>query len=75
MNRHWLRLTAIVAQREIRQRGRSRAFAVTTIVLLLVVAAGVTIPAIVAHNASRSGSAWWAARSPRPAGSSERQAD
>ena len=51
MNRRWLRLTAIVAQREIRQRGRSRAFAVTTIVLLLVVAAGVTIPAIVAHNA------------------------
>ena len=50
MNRQWLRLTAIVAQREIRQRGRSRAFAVTTIVLLLVVAAGVTIPAIVARN-------------------------
>jgi ABC-2 type transport system permease protein len=50
VNRQWLRLTAIVAQREIRQRGRSRAFAVTTIVLLLVVAAGVTIPAIVARN-------------------------
>ena len=49
-NRRWLRLTAIVAQREIRQRGRSRAFAVSTIVLLLVVAAGVTIPAILAHN-------------------------
>ena len=47
----WLRLTAIVAEREIRQRGRSRAFAVSTIVLLLVVAAGVTIPAILAHNA------------------------
>jgi ABC-2 type transport system permease protein len=50
VNRRWLRLTAIVAQREIRQRGRSRAFAVSTIVLLLVVAAGVTIPAILAHN-------------------------
>ena len=50
MSRQWLRLTGIVAQREIRQRGRSRAFAVTTIVLLLVVAAGVTIPAIVARN-------------------------
>ena len=50
MNRRWLRLTAIVAEREIRQRGRSRAFAVSTIVLLLVVAAGVTIPAILAHN-------------------------
>src|SRR5436190_13299195 len=51
MDRRWLRLTAIVAQREIRQRARSRAFAVSTIVLLLVVAAGVTIPAILAHNA------------------------
>ena len=51
MNRRWLRLTAIVAEREIRQRGRSRAFAVSTIVLLLVVAAGVTIPAILAHSA------------------------
>ncbi len=50
MNRRWFRLTAIVAQREIRQRGRSRAFAVSTIVLLLVVAAGVAIPAIVAKN-------------------------
>jgi ABC-2 type transport system permease protein len=51
VNRRWLRLTAIVAEREIRQRGRSRAFAVSTIVLLLVVAAGVTIPAILAHHA------------------------
>ena len=50
-NRRWLRLTAIVAEREIRQRGRSRAFAVSTIVLLLVVAAGVAIPAILAHHA------------------------
>jgi ABC-2 type transport system permease protein len=51
VNRRWFRLTAIIAQREIRQRGRSRAFAVSTIVLLLVVAAGVAIPAIVADNA------------------------
>ena len=51
MNRRWLRLTAIVAEREIRQRGRSRAFMVSTIVLLLVVAASVTIPAILAHSA------------------------
>jgi ABC-type Na+ efflux pump permease subunit len=51
LDRRWLRLTAIVAQREIRQRGRSRAFAVSTVVLLLVVAAGVTIPAILARNA------------------------
>ena len=51
MNSRWLRLTAIVAEREIRQRGRSRAFAVSTIVLLLVVAAAVVIPAILAHTA------------------------
>ena len=38
MNKRWIRLTAIVAEREVRQRGRSRAFAVSTIVLLLVVA-------------------------------------
>ena len=50
-SRKWIRLTAIVAEREIRQRGRSRAFAVSTIVLLLVVAAAVVIPAIVAHTA------------------------
>ena len=51
MHRRWLRLTAIVAEREIRQRGRSRAFAVSTVVLLLVVAAGVAIPAILASHA------------------------
>jgi ABC-2 type transport system permease protein len=51
VKRRWFRLTAIIAQREIRQRGRSRAFAVSTIVLLLVVAAGVTIPAILASSA------------------------
>ena len=51
INRRWLRLTAIVAEREIRQRGRSRAFAVSTAVLLLVVAAGVAIPAILANHA------------------------
>jgi ABC-2 type transport system permease protein len=50
VNRRWIRLTAIVAEREIRQRARSRAFAVSTIVLLLVVGAAVTIPAILAHN-------------------------
>ena len=50
MNKRWWRMTARVAQREVRQRGRSRAFTVSTIVLLLVVAAGVAIPAIVARN-------------------------
>jgi ABC-2 type transport system permease protein len=51
LSRNWIRLTAIVAEREIRQRARSRAFAVSTIVLLLVVAAAVVIPAILAHTA------------------------
>jgi ABC-2 type transport system permease protein len=46
----WWKKTALVAERELRQRGRSRAFAVSTVVLLLVVAAGVAIPAIVAHR-------------------------
>jgi ABC-2 type transport system permease protein len=46
----WWKKTALVAERELRQRGRSRAFTVSTIVLLLVVAAGVVIPAIVAHR-------------------------
>ncbi len=55
VNRRWLRLTAIVAEREFRQRGASRAFAVSTIVLLLVVGAGVTIPAILAHHANLTG--------------------
>ena len=50
MSKRWWRMTALVAEREVRQRGRSRAFAVSTIVLLLVVAAGVAIPAIVAHS-------------------------
>jgi len=44
MSSRWLRLTTIVAEREIRQRGRSRAFGVSTIVLLLVVAAAVILP-------------------------------
>ena len=35
MSSRWIRLTTIVAEREIRQRGRSRAFLVSTIVLLL----------------------------------------
>jgi len=65
VNRRWLRLTAIVAEREFRQRGASRAFAVSTIVLLLVVGAGVTIPAILAHHAKPQRSASWAARPPR----------
>ena len=50
VNKRWWRMTALIAEREVRQRGRSRAFAVSTIVLLLVVAAAVAIPAIVAHH-------------------------
>jgi ABC-2 type transport system permease protein len=43
-------MTALVAEREVRQRGRSRAFAASTVILLLAVAAGVAIPAILAHR-------------------------
>jgi ABC-2 type transport system permease protein len=50
VNRRWLRLTAVVAQRELRQRGKSRAFVVSTVILLLAVAATVAIPAILAHQ-------------------------
>jgi ABC-2 type transport system permease protein len=43
-------MTGLVAQREIRTRGRSRAYTVTSILLLLIVAAGVGIPALLAHQ-------------------------
>jgi ABC-2 type transport system permease protein len=48
--RHWWQLTWLVAQREVRQRGRSKAYAITSAILLLVIAAGVVIPVIVAHG-------------------------
>lgn len=48
--RRWVRVTAIVAGREVRQRGRSKAFVASTLILMLAVTAGVTIPAILAHQ-------------------------
>ncbi len=47
---NWWQKTWLVAQRETRTRGRSRAYRVTTLILLLAVAASVTIPAILARN-------------------------
>lgn len=45
--KRWLQLTWLIAWREVRQGGRSRAFRIVTIVLVLAVAAGVIIPAAV----------------------------
>lgn len=53
MNRSWWQKTWLVAARELRTRGRSRAYAVTTVILLLVIAAGVVIPAIVSHSSNK----------------------
>jgi ABC-2 type transport system permease protein len=50
MSRRWWNITWLVAQRELRTRGRSRAYAVTTVILLLVIAASVVIPAILARS-------------------------
>jgi len=51
MNQRALRMTWLVARRELQQRGRTRVFAISTIILLLAVALGVALPAILAHNA------------------------
>jgi ABC-2 type transport system permease protein len=44
-------MTWLVARRELRTRGRTRVFAISTIVLLLAVALGVALPAILSRNA------------------------
>ena len=44
-------MTGLVAGRELRTRGRTRVFAISTIVLVLAVALGVALPAILARNA------------------------
>jgi ABC-2 type transport system permease protein len=51
MNQRALRMTWLVARRELQQRGRTRIFAISTIILLLAVALGVALPAILSHNA------------------------
>lgn len=50
MSHRWLRVTWLVIQRELRQRGRSRGFAISTAILVLIVGAGVAIPAVLAHG-------------------------
>ncbi|HLK02658.1 MAG TPA: ABC transporter permease [Streptosporangiaceae bacterium] len=54
MNRSWWRTTRVIAGRELRTRGRSRAFAVTTAILLIAVAAAVVIPALLAGKSKPS---------------------
>jgi ABC-2 type transport system permease protein len=51
MTQRALRMTLLVARRELRQRGRTRIFAISTIILLLAVALGVALPAILSRNA------------------------
>ena len=50
MTRRGLRMTWLVALRELRQRGRSRVFAIGTVVVLLAVALGVALPAILSRG-------------------------
>jgi ABC-2 type transport system permease protein len=51
VNRRGFQMTWLVARRELWQRGRSRAFVISTVVLLLAVALGVALPAILSRNA------------------------
>ena len=44
-------MTWLVARRELRQRGRSRAFAISTVVLMVAVALAVALPAILSGHA------------------------
>jgi len=50
MNQRSLRMTWLVARRELLQRGRTRIFAISTIILLLAVALGVALPAILSRG-------------------------
>jgi ABC-2 type transport system permease protein len=51
VNRRGVQVTWLVARRELQQRGRSRAFLISTVVLLIAVALGVALPAILSRNA------------------------
>ena len=44
-------MTWLVARRELRQRAKTRAFAISTVVLVIAVALGVALPAILSRNA------------------------
>lgn len=50
MNRRALRMIWLVARRELLQRGRTRVFAISTIIVLLAVALGVALPAILSRG-------------------------
>jgi ABC-2 type transport system permease protein len=47
MNRQWWELTRLVAVRELRDRARARSFWIASVILLIAVAAGATIPGLV----------------------------
>jgi ABC-2 type transport system permease protein len=57
MTGHWWELTALVARREITQRTRARSFWIASVLLLIGVAAGAIIPALVhgQHATARVG--------------------
>ncbi|HEY2576285.1 MAG TPA: ABC transporter permease [Streptosporangiaceae bacterium] len=46
MNRQWWELTRLVAARELRDRARARSFWIASVILLIAVAAGAIIPAL-----------------------------
>ena len=50
MNQRAVSMTWLVAKRELEQRGRTRVFAISTVVLLLAVALGVALPAILSGH-------------------------
>lgn len=50
MSNRTFRMTWLVARREILQRGRTRVFAITTVILMIAVALGVALPAILSGS-------------------------
>ena len=50
MNERAIRMVWLVARREVAQRGRSRVFAISTAIVLIAVALGVALPAILSHK-------------------------
>jgi ABC-2 type transport system permease protein len=52
MTATWWPNAWLIARREIDERVRAKSFAITTVILLLGVAAGVVVPAIVGHHAT-----------------------
>lgn len=52
MSNRTFRMTWLVARREMRQRGGTRVFAITTLILIIAVALGVALPAILSGNST-----------------------